>query len=480
MQVNKSVFNFPRKLIENNLFFFGLLFVLFVWHFFTLSISPLPWFDEVFFAQMSLNLKQGLGLKLNWFLNPAMNQKEVLLYGPVYFWIQAAVIKWAGFSIFFFRLLNFLSGIGIVYLGFSISKNYSAGKLNSRIFCLLLSLDTIFLQNMHSGRMDLFGILLFLAGLRMLLAERRSAVSILLQAFCFSAAYLVTPRIGVYIVGLWPLAYNLFIHKGKYLLHYSILLLLTVVPILAWIFFKFGSLQAYFQMFKSIEGDVRYLGFNLFPRKFEIPSLLVLVFFIGAGIVKKKFSLIKLVFLSLIFMHLLCIKEVGPYSAMFMPFLYLLIVGLYKELSGLIYKMAIVSLLVYNLSIFTFKSVVLMADYSNRTSGKLQNIISGMVPKGKTVLADFRFFYFLKNCHYLNWEQNRECLLAKSCLLDHVDYILFSPDDYSFAGKQGYLKNFKQVESYSTAPNGVYRYLEKAGVTISSNYNFVLLKKSGP
>ena len=79
------------------------------------TIRTFPsWFDEAFMANVSFNLAQGKNLILD--LIPEYYTKEVNLYGPIYFYLQAFLIDSFGLQAFIFRLPNLLAGYVSVLL----------------------------------------------------------------------------------------------------------------------------------------------------------------------------------------------------------------------------------------------------------------------------------------------------------------------------------------------------------------------------
>jgi hypothetical protein len=120
----------------------------------------LPWYDEVFFADITHSLIAGNSLTLNMVLLPA----EASIYGPVYFYTQKIIISFLGFGMWQFRLLNFASGIAVIFMFLTIAKKLNLSKLNICILIALIAFDSQFNFNMTSGRMDLFALAIFMGG----------------------------------------------------------------------------------------------------------------------------------------------------------------------------------------------------------------------------------------------------------------------------------------------------------------------------
>jgi hypothetical protein len=82
----------------------------------TLSKSPLPWYDEIFFADVTNNLIKSGKLELN--VIASKEGSPVYIYGFLYFLIQKYLAFDLGISMLQFRLVNFISGILVVFLLF--------------------------------------------------------------------------------------------------------------------------------------------------------------------------------------------------------------------------------------------------------------------------------------------------------------------------------------------------------------------------
>src|SRR3954469_18144463 len=80
-----------------------------VYHLVTLSYSPLPWFDEISFASITNSY-----IKSHTFFQEALaisTPGQNSMYGPLFFALQAWIIKLFGWSMFNFRISNLLFGI---------------------------------------------------------------------------------------------------------------------------------------------------------------------------------------------------------------------------------------------------------------------------------------------------------------------------------------------------------------------------------
>ena len=75
-----------------NSYLFYIVFSLFiVYQLVTLDRAPCPWFDEVFYADISYNLLQTDEFNLSLF--PHYINGQVYIYGPIFFILQSIIIE---------------------------------------------------------------------------------------------------------------------------------------------------------------------------------------------------------------------------------------------------------------------------------------------------------------------------------------------------------------------------------------------------
>src|SRR6478735_4434527 len=122
-------------------------------HFYTLDLNPLPWFDEVFFASISKSLSETgnlvpLAYKEFW-------SQEILLYGPVHFLLESSSFKLFGFGIIQYRWITFFFGILVVITTVNLLKYYTSSLSLLILLFVSLVLDPFINLSMHEGRMDL-------------------------------------------------------------------------------------------------------------------------------------------------------------------------------------------------------------------------------------------------------------------------------------------------------------------------------------
>lgn len=389
--------------------FLGLLFVLF--HLFTLDISPIPWFDETFFASITSSYTNSGKFLLN--IAPYQYSGELFLYGPLYFWTTSLVTQILGFNIFSFRLTALVAGFACIFLFYKIVNIY----INKRILLFLItaafSLDSLFNSNIHAGRMDSLALFFALLSIYLFLkaSNRRKYnksplyLIWIFSGLFFSLALLTTPRIGVLLlaVGVMQLFYLIKDFTIRYILE-LIAFWGTIISIyFLWINSAFGSIS---NLLTYYSGFSEYVGGNYVIPKQQLPLTIITIAAFAFGITinyKRYFS--QLVILSAITVSCfyLVINDTGQYSVIIAPFQYALIgmagVNLISlktthfKITSLLYSSPLIAILVFNLAFFTLKSVTLFIASETRNPKHITSFLQSHLLPDTKVIGDEAYFY---------------------------------------------------------------------------------------
>jgi 4-amino-4-deoxy-L-arabinose transferase-like glycosyltransferase len=188
------------KLFISFIFVFWLLY-----HLITISLSPLPNMDEIFFANISDQLNKFNSLTLQLSSLPGEKSVPILHYGPIYFYLQSFFISNFGLNIVSVRCLSFVSGV-IILLGLTyyFFKKIKYPFLVLLFFCVCAT-DMKFNAGLHSGRMDLLTILFFYSSIYFFVFYKNYFISIF-SGILLAAAFLTSPRVVFY----FPIFFMLF------------------------------------------------------------------------------------------------------------------------------------------------------------------------------------------------------------------------------------------------------------------------------
>lgn len=356
----------------------------------TLDISPIPWTDEIYSADLSLSLVEQRGY-VNTIL-PTDTPPFVYIYGPVYFCIQAFIIKLFGLHIFSFRFVNLVSAFGIIWILFRYFKV-------SRFLVLLLGISPLFIQNAHSGRMDLLATFFALAGYVPFATNYEiNWRKILITSLFFLLAFLTSPRVGF----LFPGLYILFLHQRLSLIDFSLILIpaiIVLIGLFGWSLYTTNNLiGAYSPIFQSniAQSSDMHVGISFFRGHIDdISSIIFFVF--GASFLLKNRSWMVLSMLSNFIVFACFVKEVGPYGAMVLPFI---ILGLHHiEINNKYFKYSLQFNAAVFLIFFIIKGVVLVDSIPSRNYKQLDNFIKDNIPAGEKVFATNEYYYGLMKNH---------------------------------------------------------------------------------
>jgi hypothetical protein len=400
--------------------------VIFLWvlfNLFTLIISPIPWNDEIYFADLSLSLSQNKGF-VNTIL-PMENPPFVYIYGPIYFFIQAALIKLFGLNIFLFRLVNFISSVGILWI---LNRYFKVNKL----LIFLLATSPLFIQNAHSGRMDLLATFFALMGYVPFAGNIRVTLTkIGIASFFFLLAFLTSPRVAFLFPGLYVLLLADFKLNFKYLCLALIPVVTVILGLISWSLFTTGNLfGAYLPIFQSniAQSSDLHIGVSLIRGHIDD---LISIFFVFFGIVfyikNRNLSILSML-INFTFFSIF-VKEIGPYGAMVLPFL---VIGLTQiNFKNNFFRYSIISSAAIFLIIFLGKGVFLVASLPVRNYTLVDNFIKTRIPIGEKVIATNEYYYgLLKN--------NNLPMMVQFESNESISYLLKESPRYILINKQYY------------------------------------------
>ena len=124
-----------------------------VMYFILLPIFNLPSYDEIFYASISRALMNTGHMYLN-VAPQTVNNNEVLIYGPVYFFVSSIVFKIFGFGINQVRMIGFLFVILCAVICVLILKNQKLSPKWINLFLVLFLLDSVVFDSISNGRME--------------------------------------------------------------------------------------------------------------------------------------------------------------------------------------------------------------------------------------------------------------------------------------------------------------------------------------
>lgn len=463
-----------------------------IYHFLTLSYSPLPWFDETFFASISLSVREGKGLILQ--AAPFYTgDKPVLIYGPVYFYLQAGIIWLLGFSEWTFRLLNLLAAAGVVMVVNHILANRVQKAIRLSII-ILLAFDTIFLQNAHSGRMDLLALLFILISYFPVIKCKTNVDSLAGSSFFALAAVLTTPRIVIFLLPLAIWLLYILIKEKKII---SVLVFGSILSMgyFLWIIIGFGGIEAFLSYYsdpgirKGNEGLVEaFVGgnFNIWP--YQLPLILITI---GTLFMRlRKWTWLTFICFVNILLFYLLVKDTGIYSSLVVSFWLILFaenISFIKK-SSFKKQMALISIIgVINIGIFMVKAITVFGSWEQRSPSNISNWINTNIPRGSRVVGDYKYYYaVIKNgsdFQFIDLGGTPKERLVYHLNAYKADFILTSPETkreilqtYT-AGIGKYETNkIDPVHTPSTIYRTIRKSLEKLSIKFSEGYEGEMYK----
>lgn len=373
--------------------------------FFTLKISPLPWYDEIDFTSIAHSYANNKTFvcSANDLYFPVKG-KEVLYYGPVYFVLNGIMLKLFGFGLLQARLLNFLSGIACVFLFINLYEMLSGKKWSvgyKVLFALLVFSDYTYMQDMHSGRMDLLALMFALAGLLLAdISPKKIWPHFLLSGVLIAIGLLTTPRVYFLVVPYYAyLLYMYFKTRRKDLLGGIACAGATACLVyMGWIILKFGSIKAYIDyinapatVFDNAAAGFFMLNTNITAYQWVTYGILFLLLVFAAW---KNYRILlrpeNSTGLATIVLFLMLGGGSLIYMSLITGFIYMVVMSVESGRWG---NRVIMLLLLFNFGLVSYKYFVVLRECDGRSPQKLGAWMSKSIPPGSRVVADDKYYY---------------------------------------------------------------------------------------
>jgi 4-amino-4-deoxy-L-arabinose transferase-like glycosyltransferase len=466
----------------------GIAYVMF--HLLTLERSPLPGFDEVFFADLTRSLQNEGKMMLRMSFMDMHVNSEVLTYGPVYFYLEAFITDFLGWGIIQFRLLNFLAGFLLFVVFYKISKSIGLQKYHVILLVVLLATDTALNANIHCGRMDSVALLFFSFALYLFyLPQDPSLKRGFLSGLLFAASFLTTARVGFFLLVL-PLGFFLQMDKTREVkalfLYYLSSFFGVILPVIIWIYFKFGDLPSYVEnyYFSRDPSLSQMTGILHLPAWYQWPAasvwLVSFVFICVSRLRTKPILLNAIAFLPLLYM--VFIK--GGYTVYLMPFVYLTVVYLSETTRNQAVRIGLALLICINIGIFSIKAYVIQTDWAARDPRPFDTYFSSLAIEGKPVLASFQYYYAVTSKDNQFISNDRRRFITPNILNEkRIEHALISKTKYEeekqFFEELGFVKQseFNSSRGVEKDPPLISRLIRRMQLDILWNYDGVYLKR---
>lgn len=399
---------------------FGLLAV---WHLWSLPISPLAWYDEAVFADITHSIISGKG-----FLLDMEGGYQEYVYGPVYFGLTALSTYIAGFDIFQFRI-NMIFSVLTLVVFYKMCRKLELTEPVVLFLVLLFSLDTLFVQNAHSGRMEFVALFFAIFAYYVYMWERNDGYT-LSRVLCFAVmvtlSVLTTPRVAIVLLPVCLLQFVDLLKKNK-ILFCTYYVLIPILSFLLWVYLSYGSIEAlidyYTHPLVSSDGApiTAYLGGNLLIYTYQYPLLLLVLFVVAISVFQNTFAKYVL-YLSVIVLFYLAVADSGFYCTFLLPFFYFVVAMGWKDFVNshhvgkwaFTFKSLVILCVLTNVGIFTMKAVTVATTSGERNIQPVHEWIARSVPQGSKLTGSDSYIYsILKNdCRFrramnLNSEVNQ-------------------------------------------------------------------------
>ncbi len=382
------------------------------WHLATLTRSPLPYFDDTYFASVGHTFTETGEMRLN--AGPLWTPGVIYLYGPIYFTAQRTIFRLFGFGLFQNRILALTCGIAMIGVVFALLRAAGVRARLAGAASLLLALDPTLNVSLHGGRMDTVALVLVLASLLVLPTTWRAEEGARLGRYAAAGllaalGVLTTPRPAYLVVVIGGILLTRVARRPTRTR--ALQLLAWSLPLgalyLAWIAYAFGSLGAWWDYYGRVAGT--YVGGGLAVRVLHYPLLASLVAVAAlrraAGLALARSELAVFALVGVVAFHALGINppRFGTAYAIFMvPLAYLALACLASDLEGRrvlgirgthVAAAVFLALVVFNGAAFAARSVIELAQWQPRDPAPIAQLLRTHVPPGARVIGDDKFYF---------------------------------------------------------------------------------------
>lgn len=476
-----KIIRLTKRILQNNFTFTAIMGIVVATQVSCLCFYMHPWFDEVVFADISKSVSSYGKFTLD-ILPLSTAGKEVVFFGPVFFYMQAQLIKLVGLTAFSFRLPVYIFGVLSALVLSRIVRIFTGSKLAGRAFILLFLTDFLMAGSLSCGRMDMVALLPVSVSLIAIIypLEKKANIGItvlscFISSFLFCLAMLTTPRsMLLYLLLLVPL-YRL----SKIGVSEKRILIIVIPALHLLISFSIPYIFWYYPRIGSLPDIVRYLSpsartqLSFGYTEVNINSLAwaaIAVVFIGVAVIKKVRP--NAIIIGSLATSLCYISIVIPWSfhhGTIVPVLILIAVtsacSLYKAGIKKLPVFLVATIGLVNLLFTSAKYFIILIDLSSRRTEALDAVIRKYVPEGSKVIGDYAYYYAIQNnhCSFRSIVDNTEIVSGKpvpgekkvSYLIDTFrgDYIVVREDET--ATLLPFLAGKKYVQSAKiTIPDG--------------------------
>lgn len=482
-----------NKVIRYSLFV--VVFLLAIWHLWSLQYSPVVWYDEIVMAGINHSLINGGG-----FIDEVQDGGPAYVYGPIYFLMTALSSKILGFGLYSLRLVNLLFAFICVFATYKIIKRLKISNTIAVVVIAILAMDTLLIQDAHSGRMECVALAFALICYYLVVGEVSSSVKIktvVIFSISMALSFMTTPRVAVILLPiaiyyLWKLYSS---HKWLGIVTY---ILIPVLLYSIWVYSSYGSYSEMIDYYTVSHSNQtgpslfeRFVGGNFVIAKYHLPMIVLSVVALLYSL-KGSNRFLSLLFLCPIVVFYLIVKDTGDYATFILPF-YVILIALGMDvvcnsrnstIKSIIYCLIGVCLFV-NIGIFSLKAVTVVSTLSTREWKPVDAWVAKVLKQGESVTGSDAYYYSLakngnhfQRPYFIEIDNEAKCITGKFC----PQYLLLTDEDVEPWTKYIHPQlKLTKIAEYKPVKNKnfVTDFLDKHHIVVRSSYAGTLYRIDG-
>lgn len=474
---------------------YAFVFLLAIWHLWSLQYSPVVWYDEIVMAGINHSLINGGG-----FIDEVQDGGPAYVYGPIYFLMTALSSKILGFGLYSLRLVNLLFAFICVFATYKIIKRLNITNTIAVVVIAILAMDTLLIQDAHSGRMECVALTFALICYYLTVGDVSNSVKIktvVVFSISMALSFMTTPRVAVILLPI-AIYYLWRLYRSHKWLGLATYILIPILLYSIWVYSSYGSYSEmidYYTVSHSEQPNSslfdRFVGGNFMIAKYHIPMIILsVVAFLYS--LKRDDRYLSLLFLCPIVVFYIIVNDTGDYATFILPFYMILIaLGLevvynsrYSKIRLIIYSLIGVCLFV-NIGIFSLKAATVVSTLSTREWKPVDTWVAKVLKQGESVTGSDAYYYSLaKNGNHFQRPYHIKIDNETKCITGRFrpQYLLLTDEDVEPWTKY-ILPQLKitKIAEYKPVKNKnfVTDFLDKHHIVVRSSYAGTLYKIDG-
>ena len=334
-----------------------------------------------------------------------------------------------------------------VFATYKIIKRLKITNTIAVVVIAILAMDTLLIQDAHSGRMECVALAFALICYYLVVGEASNSVkikTIVIFSISLALSFMTTPRVAVILLPV-SIYYLWRLYQNKKWLGMVAYILIPILSYSIWVYSSYGSYQEMIEYYTISHSDQTssslvdgFVGGNFLIAKYHIPMIILsVVSFLYS--LKRDNKYMPLLFLCPIVLFYLIVTDSGDYATFILPF-YMILIALGMDvvynsrnsrIRPIFYSLIGVCLFV-NIGIFSLKAATVVSTLSTREWKPVDAWVAEVLKQGESVTGSDAYYYSLakngnkfQRPYHVKIDNDAKCITGKF----RPKYLLLTDED---------------------------------------------------